>query len=92
MCGKGDKDIRSVIRMKTKAAFTDTNTQVIQRLRARRKAQPFRQYLCQCKGCRKKLRDPLDNLIYLPDEDEYWCSQKCMDKNDPVRKEAIEND
>jgi len=57
----------------------------------RRKAQQSRQFLCQCKGCRKKLRDPLDNPIYLPDEDEYWCSQRCMDSVDPARREAKQN-
>ena len=61
-----------------------------------------RQYIVACKGCGKRLRDPLDNPIYVvwsvekpvnkkTDEGEYWCSQSCMDKNDPVRKEAVKN-
>ena len=61
----------------------------------------MRQYICYCKGCRKRLRDPEDDPIYVvrakkprnkkTDEGEYWCSQKCMDRHDPVRREAIKN-
>ena len=58
-----------------------------------------RQYIVNCKGCGKRLRDPLDNPIYvvrsvekpinqLQDNGEYWCRQACMDKHDPTRKEA----
>jgi len=60
------------------------------------------QYIVKCRGCGKRLRDPADNPIYVvrsvekptnkkTDEGEYFCSQKCMDKNDPHRKEALEN-
>ena len=60
-----------------------------------------KQYIVACKGCGKRLRDPLDKPIYVArsvkkpvhkkvDSGEYWCSQKCMDKNDPYRKEAKE--
>jgi len=59
-----------------------------------------KQYIVKCRGCGKRLRDPADNPIYVvrsvgkpinqkTDEGEYWCSQKCMDRNDPTRKEAI---
>ena len=51
----------------------------------------FRQFICHCKGCGKRLRDPEDNPIYLVRDNEYWCSQPCMNRNDPTRKEAIEN-
>jgi len=58
-----------------------------------------RQYIVRCKGCKKKLRDPADNPIYVAHsailvnqaDGEYWCSQKCMDRNDPTRKEAIQS-
>ena len=57
-------------------------------------------YVVACKGCKKRLVDPKDELIYVvrsvekpsnkkTDEGEYWCSQRCMDRRDPVRKEAI---
>ena len=60
-----------------------------------------RQYIVACKGCGKRLRDPADNPIYVVrsvekpinqkvDNGEYWCSQACMDRNDPTRKEAKE--
>ena len=57
-----------------------------------------RQYTARCKGCKKKLRDPADNPIYVAHsaihlnqaDGEYWCCQKCMDRNDPTRKEAIQ--
>ena len=59
------------------------------------------QYIVKCRGCGKRLRDPEDNLIYVvrakkprnkkTDEGEYWCSQKCMNTKDTVRKEAIKN-
>ena len=60
------------------------------------------QYIVKCRGCGKRLRDPADNPIYVVrsvekpinqkvDNGEYWCSQKCFDKNDPTRREAIQN-
>ena len=55
-----------------------------------------------CRGCGKRLRDPADNPIYVvrsvekpsnkkEDSGEYWCSQACMNRHDPTRKEAIRN-
>lgn len=60
----------------------------------------MKQYIVKCKGCGKRLRDPGDKLIYVvrsvqkpinkkSDEGEYFCSQRCMDRRDPTRKEAI---
>lgn len=60
------------------------------------------QYITKCRGCGRRLRDPDDNPIYVArsvekprnkktDEGEYFCCQACIDRNDPTRKEAIEN-
>ena len=57
-------------------------------------------YVVACKGCKKRLVDPKDKLIYVvrsvqkprnkkEDSGEYWCGQACLDRHDPVRKEAI---
>lgn len=46
-------------------------------------------YRCRCIGCGRQLKDPDDNPIYIPYArlttrgalvDEYWCSQKCLNK------------
>ncbi len=34
-----------------------------------------------CKGCGKVILDPGDDPIYLVRDDEYWCSQECLDKH-----------
>ena len=60
------------------------------------------QYIVKCRGCGKRIKDPVDNPIYVvrsvekpvnkkKDEGEYYCNQACMDRNDPTRKEAIQN-
>jgi hypothetical protein len=39
----------------------------------------MRQYKARCKGCGKIVKDPEDDPIYLVRDDEYWCSQECID-------------
>ena len=33
-----------------------------------------------CAQCRKKLRDPLDNPVYVVQLDKYFCDDKCWNK------------
>ena len=49
-----------------------------------------KQYICKCKGCGRRIQDPADKPIYISQLDEYWCSQKCLNYHDPVRREVQE--
>jgi len=46
------------------------------------------QYIVKCRGCGKRLRDPADKPIYISQLDEYWHSQRCLNRHDPVRREV----
>ena len=50
----------------------------------------MRIYIAKCKTCGKKLKDPDDDPIYVFATDEYFCNQKCLDK-DAKRELSIEN-
>jgi len=38
-------------------------------------------YTAKCRTCGKRLKDPDDAPIYVVATDEYFCNQKCLNKN-----------
>jgi len=40
----------------------------------------MKQHVCKCALCRKRLKDPKDNPVYVVTLDKYFCDDKCWNK------------